>query len=182
MTRTELIHSLARDGIEQGEFLSKCLRGNTLWTLWKGEEHYVVAYQLHRTPEGWAYDRETEDTPPASFTCPRKYLDRAAVLHPKWRKELEKYQSKKKDIKAHIRALYKNKERGQILQVTITAKDGYVIKLHDYGLKDAVLYVVSVWPGIEGRFPQNGLRYKIPLRLVTDVRLKTNNHERDKIT
>ena len=147
----------------------------------KGCEHFIVAYQLKRNEEGWFYERETEESPPSTLTCPKKFLTLAVCINEDWRNDTQNYAERKLGNKALIRALFKSKERGQKLQVTLTAKTGYVIMLHDYALKDAILYVVSVWPGIEGRFPQNGLRYSIPLRLVTDVRLvdrETKNHDR----
>ena len=49
-------------------------------------------------------------------------------------------------------------------------------------IENAILDIVSVRPSIEGRFPQNGLRYSIPLRLVSDMKLinlKNNQDEKN---
>ena len=175
MTRTELIHSLISPEMEEGEFVSKSLRGNTLWTLWKNDAHYIVGYQLVRQEEGWSHIRETEETPPSTLTCPKKYLTQAAILCEGWRTRCEEYTVSKNDIKSRIRDLYNKKERGTILRVKLTAKPGYIIRLHDYALEEVFLYIVSVNPGIEGRFPPNGLRYQIPLRLVTDMSILEGN-------
>lgn len=157
------------DADEEGEFISKCLRGNTLWTLWKGTDYFIVCYNLVRDSNGWTYERQTERTPPSGLTCPKNYLTKAAILCEDWRRRSDQYERRKSLIKSTIRALYKSKERDQILQVKLKAKKGYVIRLHDFALTDAILNVVSVCPSIEGRFQPNGLRYQIPLRLVSDV-------------
>jgi len=172
MTRTELIHSLIQPNIEEGKFVSKAVRGNTLWTLWIKDSYYIVGYQLiSDRNNNWTSIRETEETPPSTFTCPKKYLTKASLLCDDWRSESEKYETNRKGTKPLIRELFKNKRKGQNLQVTLTAKKGYIIRLHDYALTEAIMYIVSVSPGIEGRFPQNGLRYSIPLRLISDVKL-----------
>ena len=101
----------------------------------------------------------------------------APVICHTWRSEVEKYAANKKGKKSLIRDLFKQKRKGQKLQVTIKAKDGYVIRLHDYALEEAILYVVSVRPGIEARFPNNGLRYSLPLRLVTDIKILELKHQ-----
>jgi len=172
MTRTELIHSLTQPETEEGEFISKSVRGNTLWTLWKKDSYYIVSYQLRgKGSNDWTYDREIESTPPSTCTCPKKYLTLATEVCKDWRSTCREYETKRKGSKSLIRELFENKRKEQKLQVTLTAKKGYAIRLHDYALENAILYIVSVWPGIEGRFPQNGLRYEIPLRLVTDAKL-----------
>lgn len=177
MNRTELIHSLSNDNTENGAFISKAIRGNTLWTIWKDEDYFIIAYQLMKGSDGWTYERQPEDLPPKSYTCPKNYLTMAPMVCEGWRSEVEKYEIKRKSNKTLIRELYKNKRKEQRLQVIIKAKDGYVIRLHDYALEEAILYIVSVRPGIEARFPNNGLRYSLPLRLVTDVRLLESKHQ-----
>lgn len=178
MNRTELIHSLINN-TENGEFISKAVRGNTLWTIWKNEDYFIIAYQLVRGSDGWTYERQDENSPPKSYHCPKNYLTMAPVVCKDWRSEVEKYATNRKSNKSLIRELFKQKRKGQKLQVTIKAKDGYAIRLHDYALEEAILYVVSVYPGIEARFPNNGLRYSLPLRLVTDIRLLESNNQNE---
>lgn len=180
MNRTELIHYLCNDNVENAKFISKSLRGNTLWTIWKREDiYFIVMFHLKREENGWTYDREDESTPPSKYTCPRNYLTMANIICEDWREKVEKYVDSKKEIKSHIRDLYKKRKKGEILQVKLTAKEHHVIRLHDYALKDAILNIVSVYPGIEGRFPKNGLRYAIPLRLVSDVILTEKENEKN---
>jgi hypothetical protein len=177
MTRTKLIHSLTQNGAEEGEFIAKSLRGNVLWTLWKkGEQHYIVCYHLYKKNGDWLYERQTEDSPPTTYDCPKKYLTLAAVLCKTWREELEGEYAHKRNIKARIRQLFKRKKKGQKLQIIVKARSGYTLDFNGHLLNEAMLYVISVRPGIEGRCPRSGLRYSIPLKLVTDVALM--NEER----
>ena len=171
MNRTQLIHSLINTPSEQGEFIAKTFRGNTLWTLWNNDTYYIIAYQLIKTPAGWDSIRQPEDASPTTCTCPEKYLALAPIVCPAWREECLKHDIKRKGNKAIIRSLFKQKTKNQSLQVTLKAKEGHGIRLHEYFMAEPILYILSVQPGIEGRFIPNGLRYYIPLRLVSDIRL-----------
>lgn len=171
MNRTELIHSLCQNETEKGQFISKSVRGNTLWTLWKDEEYFIVAYQLLTDSNGWIPKREDESLPPTTYTCPQKYLNMSPSICEDWRNKVREYETTRKSKKEIIKELFRTKRKDQKIQITIRAKKGYVLRIHNNVLKEAVLYVVSILPGIEARFPKNGLRYSVPLRLVTDIKL-----------
>ncbi len=161
MTRTELIHSIC----SQTGFVSKALRGNTLWTLWENENHrWIVCDTL--TTEGrhsWISIRETEETPPKSLTCPKNFLTKTAILCQSWRDRVEAYENKRKGIKGKIKVCFKEANKtGKTLRVSLKPEEGYSIPV-------PYLDVVSITPGIEGRYDKTGLRYKVPLKLVDEI-------------
>ncbi len=171
MTRTQLIHSIVASK-ENGEFISKCLRGNTLWSIWKKDDHFIICDTLVKGSDGWTYVRQDESSPPNALTCPKNYLTKAEILCKDWRRRVSDYANKNDNALFTIRELFDSKKEGEIVQVTIRAKKGYIINLHDFALEEAMLDILSVIPFPEGRFHPNGLRYQIPLRLVSDVSLR----------
>ena len=166
MKRTELIHELEA-GAE-----SKMLKGNTLWTIWKDGNGFKIACDMMFTnEEGWTSTRYYEDDTPPSLTCPKRYLDKASVINSEWRKQIESYETNSKDIKKQIRSLFKCKQKGEKVQVTLQARDGYYLNVY-------VLNIVSIFPGIEGRDLIEGKRYAIPYRLVKEIKIIGPNEEK----
>lgn len=170
MKRTKLIHHLINQ-TEEGDFIKKAIRGNTLWTLWrKNGELHIVCYQLKNKGDSiWDYETEYEKTPPSSFSCPMTYLDKTSVLCKKWRKETIEYWNRSRTKKERIKNLFKiSKLQKKRLKITILAKEGHALLLHNISVVEADLIVEAVSTGVEGRFLTNNRLYSVPLRLVTD--------------
>jgi len=172
VTRNELIKHLSSGNLEKGKFISKTLRGNTLWALYEHEnKKYIIAYIMTsiRGSYEWEFIRE-EERDFSDLSCPLKYIQDSAIINSEWRK-LAEYESEKASKNMQlIREMVVNKRKNQIVRIEITAKKGYAIKLHRYALEKAVLYIQKKKP-LAGLFPKNGLMYYIPYRYVTDIKM-----------
>lgn len=179
MKRTVLINFLSNKNgnKEKGRFITKVLRGNSLWSLWVDNGiQYIICYQLiNKGLNEWDFIRESEEDHPSTISCPLSYLESAKPVCEEWRKDCYAHLNKIKDITKKIKDLHRKKKYKQTVRIELTAKEGYLIFLHLFAMKKAVLYLNRIHPQIVGRFPLNNLLYKIPLRLVTDISIIHEN-------
>jgi hypothetical protein len=168
MNRNEIIHHVLEpftdeDG-DRNELISSVLRSNTVWTLWeKGENKiYISAYVLSSLNGVWSFNRQLESDPPEKINCPKNYLTKAPVLCDDWRSKVYEYFEKILKIRKEIREKYKQRE-GRTLRVFLTAEPGNYVSVDK-------LDIVCIYPGIEGRSPEDGRRYHIPLKLISDIK------------
>ncbi len=179
MTRTELIHFLTGNNTDDGDCITKAVRGNTLWVLKKKvSDCFIVCYQLTRNPDkSWSYETEYESKPPTSLSCPLRYLTKTDPVCEDWRQKVREYREKKQGIKDEIRRLYKiSRKEKKRLYVRLKAKPGYVIRLHKNILEEAILDIEKITPGVDGRFDGTGLLYSVPLQLVVDIFIKEDKN------
>jgi hypothetical protein len=167
MNRTETIHHVLEpftdeDG-DRNEIITSVLRANIVWTLWKKDENksYIAAYNLSFSNGVWTFERQLESNPPNQVNCPISYLTKAPVLCYDWRKKVEEHFERIIGIRTEIRKKFK--ERGtRTLRVFLTPDPGYYVSVDK-------LDILCVYPGIEGRSLEDGKRYHVPIRHVSDM-------------
>lgn len=87
------------------ECISKTLKGNTMWSLWRSTDPsgkvldtYILCHLLGnggKKGDGWGYKDMCESMGPYYYSCPLAYLKAAPVVNQKWRDGVMAYHAKR---------------------------------------------------------------------------------------
>lgn len=135
--------------------LTYCLRGNCLWMVWEltdkatGKTEKYIGLDLLQAQRGygWGYKGMSESVHPYYYTCPLSYLSMVPVANAEWRAKVLLYHNQGKDCKV-----------GDTISL-IGADIPFITLVEKRG---------KVWFG-----EYNGIRYKVPKRMMGEKRIDT---------
>jgi len=95
-------HSLLKCGeliegeLKQFEILWCLHKLQTAWV--SNNVYWIGSYQLYERPDGYAFEKREESTPPRHYNCPLEYLEKAPETNKQWRSKVYDYHVMMKTI------------------------------------------------------------------------------------